>query len=162
MTKTILIADDDQDLVAALSARCRQMGLNVFTASDATDAFYAIDIRGPDLVCLDIGMPGGNGLAVCEMLADDDQWRGIPVIILTGRSDEETIQRCRNLSAHYVAKSHDVWQRMKPLICELLDIAPAENKAAHAGLTSGWASTCEKAFVRPMAKYPEAAGSKTR
>ncbi len=149
MTKTILIADDDQDLVQALTIRCKQMGLNVVTASDATDALYAIDIREPDLVCLDINMPGGNGLAVCEMLASDEHRRGIPVIILSGQNDAETIRRCHKLSAYHVPKSPDVWERIRPLICEILGIASSENQATHNGLTSGWASTCQNALELP-------------
>ena len=149
--KTVLIADDDLDLVQALSVRCKQMGLDVITASDATDALYAIDIRGPDLVCLDINMPGGNGLAVCEMLVSDEHRSTIPVIMLTGRTDEDTIMRCHSLSAYYVSKSHDVWQKIKPLICELLDIAITEDQAAHEGLTPGWTSSCGRATDLPMA-----------
>ena len=147
--KTILIADDDEDLVQALSVRCELMGLNVITADDATEALNVCDLQDPDLVCLDINMPGGNGLAACEMLTTDEYRREVPVIILTGRFDEDTIRRCHSLSAYYVAKSDDVWARVEPLICELLDIAPMEDRAARKSLTSTWASTCERALDLP-------------
>ncbi len=122
--KTILIADDDEDLAHALALRCRQLGLRVIIANDATDALCAIDDHEPHLACLDVNMPRGNGLAACESLASDGHLASIPVIILTGRKDEETIRRCRNMSAHFVPKSDDVWDRLEPLICELLGMEP--------------------------------------
>ncbi len=120
--KTILIADDDTDLVAALELRCRQLGLEVVTAEDALTALSSVDCIVPDLVCMDVSMPGGNGLAACEMMADDERLSSIPVIILTGSSDEETIRRCHRMNAYYVQKSSDVWQRVEPILCELLEI----------------------------------------
>ena len=127
--KTILIADDDTDLVAALELRCRQLGLEVVTAEDALTALSAADCVSPDLICLDVSMPGGNGLAACEMMAGDQRLSSIPVIILTGASDEETIRRCHRMNAYYVQKSHDVWRRVEPILRELLDIEEAAPKA---------------------------------
>ena len=128
--KTILIADDDKDLVTALELRCKQLGLEVVTAEDALTALSTVDFVVPDLVCLDVSMPGGNGLAACEMMAGDQRLSSIPVIILTGASDEETIRRCHSMCAYYVLKSRDVWQRVEPLLRELLGIDPAEHDAA--------------------------------
>ena len=145
MGKTVLIADDDSDLVQILSTRCGQLGLRVISASDATDALYAIDIHEPDLVCLDVNMPGGSGMAVCEMLATDELRSTIPVVILTGRADDDIVRRCHNLRAYHVLKSDDVWQRMKPLICELSDISWAKEQTSRDPLTSGRTSTCQEA-----------------
>jgi len=119
-TKTILIADDDRDVVELLARRCRALGLTVETAGDATTALRKIDQSPPDLAILDVKMPAGNGLSVREMMADNERLSAIPVIILTGKSDEQTIRRCHNLSAYYVTKSADVWPRVEPLVRELL------------------------------------------
>lgn len=139
--KTILIADDDEDLAHALALRCRRLGLRVVTACDATDALHAIENREPHLACLDVNMPRGNGLAACQSLASDEHLASIPVIILTGRKDEQTIRRCHDLSAHYVPKSKDVWETIEPLICRLLDVSPAQDQTSREGLTCGPAST---------------------
>ena len=122
--KLILIADDDRDLVNILSARCRHIGLSVSVAYDARAAFTAISQQRPDLVCLDVNMPSGSGLALCEMLANDEDMSAIPVIMLTGSSEEETIRRCHSMCAYYVQKSHDVWHRVEPILRELLGIKP--------------------------------------
>jgi CheY-like chemotaxis protein len=123
--KTVLIADDDHDLVSVLSMRCRRMGLKVLAAFDAFTALSLVRSKMPDLVCLDIGMPAGNGLSVCEMMTSDATFRDTPVIVLTGRSDPHTIRRCHSMCAYYVEKSTDTWTRLEPLIRELLEIPVA-------------------------------------
>jgi CheY-like chemotaxis protein len=125
-TRRVLIADDDAPLVNLMKFRCRSLGLVVQTAHNAMIALTLIHKDPPDLILLDISMPGGNGLAVCEMLATDRRLSKIPVIILTGKSDEETVGRCRASKAHYMWKSMDVWDRLKPMICGLLAIQPTE------------------------------------
>lgn len=57
-TKTVLIADDDTDLCEAIAARCRSLG----AANDAASAWRIVDFSKPDLICLDVDMPRGNGL----------------------------------------------------------------------------------------------------
>jgi CheY-like chemotaxis protein len=121
-TKTILIADDDVDLLAVLAARSRRLGLEVRTARDAVETLNRVQQAPPDVVCLDVNMPCGNGLSVCEMLATDPRFRSLPVIVMTGRSDEGTVRRCHDLCAYYVLKSSDVWKRVEPLLRELLGI----------------------------------------
>jgi CheY-like chemotaxis protein len=118
--KTILIADDDHELVHVLAVRCRRLGLNVLCAHDAFSALSLVKTGRPDVVCLDVDMPAGNGLGVCEMLSSDAACRTIPIIILTGRTDPETIMRCHSLCAYYVEKCPDVWSRIEPLLKELL------------------------------------------
>ena len=122
-TKTVLIADDDQSFVRVLEDRCRNLGLKVLTAPDTMSALTLIHKDPPDLILLDVHMPAGNGLAACEMLSTDTRLAPIPVIILTGKSDDETIQRCESLGAHYVPKSSQMWDSLKPIICELLEIS---------------------------------------
>ncbi len=119
-TKTIFIADDDADLLHTLTLRCQSLGLNVRTASDARAALNSICDQRPDIACLDVRMPAGNGLGVCEMIAGESELAGMPVIILTGNGDNETIRRCHDLCAYYVPKGPGMWERMRPLLVELL------------------------------------------
>jgi len=118
--ESIVIADDDIDLVDILRRRCESLGLKVYTAYDAFNALNLIHERQPDLVCLDVNMPSGSGLSVLEMLAHHDSLASTPVIIMTGDSDHETIRRCYDLCAFYVEKSSDVWSRLEPLMYEFL------------------------------------------
>jgi CheY-like chemotaxis protein len=128
--KQDLVADDDDDMLQMLSQRCSSLGYSVIGVNNALDAINVIHRVMPDLVCLDVCMPSGSGLSVCEMMAADEGLRKIPVIILTGRGDESTIRRCHDLLVYYVQKSADTWQRIEPLMRELLqiDAAPANGK----------------------------------
>jgi CheY-like chemotaxis protein len=126
--RAILIADDDRDIVAILSFRCRRLGLNVLNAFDAFTALTLVKAHAPDVICLDVEMPSGNGLSVCEMLMADDACRSIPIIILTGNRDHETIIRCHSMCVYYVEKCSDVWSRIEPLLNEVL---PASAASSH-------------------------------
>lgn len=129
MKKRVVIADDDRDLVRALARRCRQLGLVVETAADGFEAGFEIfltweNTNTPDLIILDVNMPVDDGLSICEELLREPSLALLPVIILTGRNDKATIRRCEELGAHYVYKSGDVWEALKPIICELLNLQP--------------------------------------
>jgi DNA-binding response OmpR family regulator len=79
---------------------------------------------------LDVGMPNGSGLDLCRTLAASEHTRHLPIIILTGRKDEDTIRRCHDLMAYYVPKCSEVWARIAPLLGELLGISlPATGPA---------------------------------
>jgi len=118
--KTILIADDDEDIVTSLSKRCKHMGLKVTSAQTAYDALMSIRTTLPDVVCLDINMPAGDGLSICQMLMSDQDSLNLPVIILTGNKDVVTLRRIRELNAPYVPKGGDVWGELEPLLRSIL------------------------------------------
>ncbi len=123
--KKILIADDDRDLAHSLELRCQQMGLEAFTVFDAMAALTVAHREQPDVICLDVRMPAGNGLSVCEMLKSDEKLASIPVIMLTGHTDEDTVRRCHGMCAYYVPKCPDLWPRVEPLLRELVDLPVA-------------------------------------
>jgi DNA-binding response OmpR family regulator len=118
--KKIFIADDDQDIVENLSIRCRSLGLEVEHGGNAMSALARIEYLQPDVVCLDIQMPPGNGLAVAEMMAHADGLSNIPVIVMTGLQNKETLARARTIGARVVCKGTGFWDRMEPAIRETL------------------------------------------
>ena len=123
--KTLLIADDDGDLVQMLVLRCTQLGVRVFRSPDAMHALLGTHRVQPDLVILDVNMPGGNGLSVCEMMAGDPALAKTPVIIMTGDSNEEIPRRCQALHAQFLQKGSGLWERLEPLIRKSLGMPPA-------------------------------------
>jgi len=123
--KRILIADDDECLVDALARRCQALNFRVERAYDGMSALAKIDAWEPDLVILDVNMPSGSGLSVCEMLAHDTHLKTIPVIMLTGRSDGETIAACNRLKATYVLKGPSIWSELEPIVANFLGINPS-------------------------------------
>lgn len=122
--KRIMIADDDAALSRALAIRCRELGVEVTVSPDGLHAYQAILQQPPDLLILDLNMPGASGLSMCEELAADVRFAPIPIILLTGQSDEATIERCKKLGAHYAWKGLDAWLTLKGMIRELLPLDP--------------------------------------
>jgi DNA-binding response OmpR family regulator len=122
MKKTVLVADDDPDVTQSLAMRLKQLGLSVVRSPDATHALVGVQKMRPDLVILDVNMPGGNGLAVAEMLASDAEFRKLPVIIYTGRDDLLTRIRCMDPRHYYVQKSPDSWDQIKSIVCKELKL----------------------------------------
>lgn len=137
MIKTIVIADDDEDLVQALQRRCEARGLRVRSAFDALSALNLIHEARPDLICLDVHMPGGNGLSVLEMLTTDQDLYDVPIIMMTGAASAETIRRCHRHCAYYVEKCTDLWPRIEPIVRELADDS-VPRVAAAAALDADW------------------------
>ncbi|MHC4401996.1 MAG: response regulator [Planctomycetota bacterium] len=86
--KTVLVVDDDPDARDFLATVLRDNGFIATMARDGVEAIAMIEEQKPDLVALDISMPEKSGVAVYRKLKEDEQLRGIPVIIVTGISDD--------------------------------------------------------------------------
>jgi CheY-like chemotaxis protein len=148
-TRQIVVADDDPDLVHMLSQRCSALGCSVVGVDSALEAINVIHRMTPDLVILDVNMPSGNGLSVCEMMATDERLRTVPVIILTGQSDEQTIRRCHDMLVFYVQKGAEVWGRIEPLVGELLHLDESPAGANGARPTEPMPSPSREASTAP-------------
>ncbi len=86
-TPVILIADDDEHMRLVLTARLTQAGFEVIAAADGNEAIAAIKKRKPDLVLLDVQMPGKDGFGVCEYIRSEAGNADIPVFFLTGAQE---------------------------------------------------------------------------
>jgi CheY-like chemotaxis protein len=82
--RTILVVDDDSDLRRMYRVALGLAGYEVVEAGDALDALSRLDRDKPDLVVLDIGLPGFSGLVVQQEIAAQAATRHIPVVIVTG------------------------------------------------------------------------------
>ncbi len=86
--KTVLVVDDDPDARDFLTTVLHDHGYAYQTASDGTQAIASLEKSLPDLVALDITMPETSGVAVYRTLKEDERFTKIPVIIITGISDD--------------------------------------------------------------------------
>ena len=85
----ILLADDDQPLLAALKTRLESLEVEVITATDGYTALAKAVSEKPDLLILDVNMPAGDGFSVQERLNSTSHGlSGIPTIYLTGDQSE--------------------------------------------------------------------------
>jgi DNA-binding response OmpR family regulator len=83
--KTILVADDEPTLVATLKYNLERESYTVVTAADGEAAVVAARAAHPDLIVLDLMMPGLNGLEVCRILRKEMH---VPILMLTARGEE--------------------------------------------------------------------------
>src|SRR5215813_9382072 len=92
----MLIADDDRDLRELIGFTLTQAGYLVVKAGDGPAALRTFEAESPDLVVLDINMPGASGFQVCESIRKRSR---MPVIMLTVRGEEEDLVRALELGA---------------------------------------------------------------
>jgi DNA-binding response OmpR family regulator len=92
----IMIADDDRDLLALIAFALTQAGYLVVRAADGQTALRVFDAETPDLVVLDINMPGASGFQVCEAIRAKSR---VPIMMLTVRGEEEDLVRALELGA---------------------------------------------------------------
>jgi len=88
MEKKILVVDDEQDIVDLVSYNLRKEGYKVFTASNGTQAVEVASTLKPDVVILDIMMPGMDGFEVCRSLRQDPSLAPTAIMFLTAKSGE--------------------------------------------------------------------------
>lgn len=101
----LLVVDDDPDGVDVIIAHLRDYDFAVTTARNGTDALAAAGEHRPDLILLDVGMPGLDGVEVLQRLKRAPLTAAIPVLMLTGHRDTERKVRCFELgAADYLVK----------------------------------------------------------
>jgi len=85
---SLLLVDDDPEILTLLQAKLKDEPFEIFTATEGESALNTVRTQKPDLVVLDVNLPGLSGLEICRSLKADKNTRGIPIIMLSARSDE--------------------------------------------------------------------------
>jgi two-component system, cell cycle response regulator len=107
----VLIIDDDQDSLAVAGIRLKKDGYSICTALDGHSGLIAAMDQQPDLILLDVQMPGMDGFDVIKRLKSDARLQGIPVIFLSAENDTREKVRGLDLGAvDYVTKPFDVFE----------------------------------------------------
>ncbi len=88
--KTILVVDDEQDLLDLIEYNLKKEGFNVLKAENGEEGIAVAKEGRPDLILLDIMMPKMDGLEAVEIMRKDQDLKNTPIIFLTARSDEKT------------------------------------------------------------------------
>jgi DNA-binding response OmpR family regulator len=103
--KAVLVIDDEPDFVEAIRMRLEAGGYEVIGALDGNDGFEKARKMKPALIFLDLVMPQPNGFEVLNRLKSDFRTMGIPVIILTAKTDKEYMVDAKTLgAADYLVK----------------------------------------------------------
>lgn len=104
-SRRILIIEDERDITELIRYNLAKNGYQVMAATNGEDGLRLVRQSPPDLVILDLMLPGVDGLDVCRSLKADPQTSAIPVIMVTARGDETDVVTGLELGAHdYVCK----------------------------------------------------------
>lgn len=127
--KRILVADDEVYIVHILEFSLNMEGYEVISATSGEEALRKIESQQPDLIVLDVMMPGLSGHEVCRRLRADARTREIPIIFLTARDSLADRDRGLELGANaYITKPFGP-RRLIEAIEDLLDEAQPGGEA---------------------------------
>lgn len=97
VNRTIFVADDDPVLLRGLDVALKGHGYTVRTALDGPELLSLMERERPDLLLLDVMMPGMDGVEVLRRIRDDGRWSDLPVMMVTAVADSgvrEEAARC--------------------------------------------------------------------
>jgi len=115
----ILIIDDDVTITDLLKTLMKMDGHTPTTLNDSTKALEIAGALDPDLITLDLMMPGLTGFELCELLHQDPKFARIPIVIVSARDDSESKERALKAGAReYITKpfgADELMQKIKEL-----------------------------------------------
>ncbi|MCB9895538.1 MAG: response regulator [Planctomycetes bacterium] len=136
--QTILIIEDEPDIMEVLKYNLEKNRYRVATAGSGEDGLAAARATQPDLVLLDLMLPGIDGLEVCRKLRDDERTRDLPVIMLTAKGTEADVVVGLTLGADdYVVKPFSTSELMARIKAVLRRIEPREGDSDSETLNAG-------------------------
>lgn len=104
----ILVADDSPFVLEIVETVLKSEGFDVITASDGTEAWNKIQQEKPDVVIVDIIMPGMNGYQICEKIKQSEELKHLPVLVLTTKAQDKDIELAQSSGADlYMTKPFD-------------------------------------------------------
>jgi two-component system KDP operon response regulator KdpE len=120
----ILVVDDEEQILRALRRALAARGYDVLTASDGEEAIAEVEAAIPDLVVLDLNLPGIDGMEVCRRLRT---WTAVPILILSVREDERGKVNALDLGADdYLTKPFGVEELLARVRALLRRTRPTE------------------------------------
>ncbi len=127
--RTILVADDDPDILRVLNALLQDEGFNVIQATDGVECLQMAFTRHPDLVVLDIRMPRKDGREVCKQLREISET--LPILMLTALSDlPEKLGRFADGADDYLTKPFDTEELVAHIRALLRRASPSRGQLA--------------------------------
>lgn len=120
MKKHILVVDDEIGALTLIGIMLERGGFSVMKAKDANAALAVLDQSTPDLIILDVMMPGMNGIDLCKVLRGRPDTGHLPILILSARGDAESVMKGMEAGANdYLPKPilhHDLVAKVRAMI----------------------------------------------
>ena len=125
--KKILIVDDEPGICELLSEALEQAGYDTLTAADGREGFEKARSAQPDLILLDVVMPGVDGWQMLERLGRSAKTQTIPVVMLTAKSETESLFKSRELKVLDYFIKPVVIEELLSFIRRYVDLRPPED-----------------------------------
>lgn len=120
MKKQVLVVDDEIGALTLIGIMLERGGFGVLKAKDAKSALMVLDENTPDLIILDVMMPGMDGIELCRVIRQRDMTQKVPVLILSARGDADSIMRGLEAGANdYLPKPilhHDLVSKVRSIL----------------------------------------------
>ena len=111
--KKVLVVDDSKTELMFLTDLLQKNGMSVKTAENAEDAFKRLAEEKPDLILMDVVMPGQNGFQLTRAIARDPLYSDVPIIMCTSKNQEtDRVWGMRQGARDYITKPVDVSELM--------------------------------------------------
>ena len=129
MSKKILIADDEPNIVAAVEFLLQRSGYEVHVARNGDEALKLVEATHPDLVLLDVMMPQKSGYEVCMRIRERADWRHIKIIMLSAKGRDAEVSKGLSMGADiYVTKpfsTRELMDKIRDLLGQGTEAGPA-------------------------------------
>ncbi|HCR52658.1 TPA: response regulator [Candidatus Kaiserbacteria bacterium] len=120
--KKVALVEDDPLMSGILATQLISKQFQVISMNDGTKAFERIKAEQPDIVLLDIILPGVSGFDILDQLKRDESTRAIPVLVLSNLGSREDIQRGISLGAEgYLVKANNMVEDIVKKVGAILD-----------------------------------------
>lgn len=123
MKKTVLVVDDEIGALTLVGIMLERGGFNVLKAKDAASALAMLDQNTPDLIILDVMMPGTDGITLCSIIRRRPDTARTPVLILSARGDAESVMAGMEAGANdYLPKPilhHDLVAKVRSILSQV-------------------------------------------
>ena len=133
----ILIVEDEEDILDVLKYNLHKVGYRTLEAPNGETAHNLIREATPNLILLDLMLPGINGLDLCKILKKDEVTKGIPIVMLTAKSSEEDIVAGLEMGAEdYVVKPFSppaLLARIQNVLCRNQKSIPEKGSSLKCG-----------------------------
>ncbi len=122
LDRKILLVDDEEGFLSVIKEALEIRGFDVITAKSAIEAGLELSSKKPDLILMDIKMPGIDGLQACTAIKNNLNTSDIPIIVVSAISEEAQIKKANKIGiSDYFVKPVDIEKLMKR-IKEVLSI----------------------------------------
>lgn len=117
---TVLVVDDDPVIVKLLQVNFEMEGYTVISAGDGDEGLARARADQPDIVILDVMMPGVNGIDVARILRGDAATRDIPIVLLSAKAQASDVAAGKEVADEYITKPFDPLELLD-LVAELVE-----------------------------------------